>query len=343
MSEESSLPPIPPEQMPKPEVDIPVRNTPYLVQELDVLVMDGRCPPDWPLSHLWPVFMGNFRCSAAHQYGKAVRQFFASKGLLVRWHFQLLDDYFYQFQLKANLYDGLVYFGCEQDANYALECDHSLYNGYTLNVFPGREPIYFPADRSAIFRNMKSGIVYSEEFFARAMMRRHGGVRCVVKYDIKTGAAEFYTPAQKDKMFAGERQFHPLPVGHQTLQKQRFVEANVQQQIQNELRKDPSALHINTHDSIFRSLQTGNLPQPLKCPGPPPRRGGGGSGGIQPVRNGPTKQQMRTKLNNKLKKMRRIIERDLAQGKEPKKFAYTKADKRRYREIYNQVKREGNW
>lgn len=341
--------PIPESQLPKPESKVRCRYVAYTANDLTAVETDDRCPPNWPLAHLWPVYVGNFRCAALSQFKNAIRQYFASKGLLVRWFFQLDDEYFYNFQTKANLYDALVYFGSKQDAVQALECDHSIHNGYTLNVFPGREPVYFPSDRSAMFRKMKSGYVYSEEFFARALMARHGGVRCVVKYDIKNGAAEFYSVAQTQKVFATERQFEPTAVGNQTLQKQRFVENDISAEILKVLAEYPDALQMNENDPIFKKLKSGNLPEPLRCPGPPPRRhgsgrsGGGGGGSIQPVRRGPSKYSQKIKLNNKINKMRRQIERDLAEGREPFLKHGSKPDKKRFRQILEQVKREQGW
>lgn len=339
---------LPPEMAPVPEnptqlITGPLRKNPYDESELKPVAVDGRCAFDWPLAHLWPVFVGNFRCADPSQYRNAVRYYFASKGLLVHWSFQLHDDYYFQFQRKANLYDGLVYFGSEQDAQLALQCDHSIHNGYTLNVFPGRDPVYFPPDRSAMFRDMRSGYVYSEEFFTRALVARHGAVRCVVKFDIKNGAAEFYSVAQTQKLFAEERQFKPTPVGYLALQKQRYVEANLLEQIRNSLRTNPAALPLTPTDSIFRNLHQGICPQALKCPGPPPSRrhghGGGGAGesSVRPMRRGPTKQHQNTKLNNKLKKMRREIERDIAEGKNPEPNRhYHKEDRKRWRMVYGE-------
>ncbi|XP_038120471.1 uncharacterized protein LOC6046226 [Culex quinquefasciatus] len=341
---EPMAPSIPVEQLPKPDSMTRLRYMPYTVQDLSAGAVDGRCPQDWPLAHLWPVYVGNFRCADAAQCSSAIRHYFASKGLLVRWFFQLKDDYYFQFQKKANLYDGLVYFGSEQDAVQALGADHSIHNGYTLNVFPGRDPVFFPPDRSAMFRNIRSGYVYSEEFFARALMARHGGVRCVVKFDIKNGAAEFYSVAQTQGVFSKERQFQPSLVGHQALQKQRYVEANIQEQILNGLGAQPNALLMTENDPIYRKMQSAELPEPLRCPGPPPRRHGGGDGSIQPVRRGPSKYSQKVKFNNKLKKMRRLIERDLAEGREPHLNRHcSKQDKKRFQQIYNQVKQQRKW
>lgn len=339
---------------PTKEINGPLRVRPYDESDLKPVAVDGRCAADWPLAHLWPVYVGNFRCADCTQCWNAIRHFFGSKGLLVHWFFQLNDDYYFQFQKKANLYDGLVYFGSEQDAQLALQCDHSIHNGYTLNVFPGRDPVYFPPDRSAMFREMRTGYVYSEEFFTRALVARHGAVRCVVKFDIKNGAAEFYSVAQAQKVFATERQFKPTPVGYLALQKQRYVESNLLQQIRNALRTNPSALPLTPADSIYRNLNQGNLPKALVCPGPPPyprrgghgggRGGGSGSGGstdIRPVRRGPSKYAQKTKLNAKLRKMRREIERDIAEGKQPvPNRHYPKADKKRWRAIYAEIQHQ---
>lgn len=326
----------------------PLRKVPYDERELMPGAVDGRCQPGWPLAHLWPVYVGNFRCADYTQCRNAIRYYFGSKGLLVHWFFQLNDDYYFQFQKKANLYDGLVYFGSEQDAQLALQCDHTLHNGYTLNVFPGRDPVYFPPDRSAMFRDIRCGYVYSEEFFTRALVARHGAVRCVVKFDIKNAAAEFYSVTQAQNLFAKERQFKPTPVAYQALQKQRYVEANLLEQIHNSLRTNPSALPLTPGDSIFRSLNRGVLPQALICTGPargPAVRGGGPrTNDVRPVRNGPSKRSMRTKLNNKLQKMRRQIERAIAEGKQPEPNKYLpKRDKQRWREIYAEVQEEMNF
>lgn len=333
------LPMIPEAETPKPkkpelENNIGYRPELYTDADLEAVQVDGRCPPNWPLAHLWPVYVGNFPCSNENQCYKAIRHYFASKGLLVHWFFQLEDDYHRTFQRKANLYDGLVYFGSEEDATIALEFDHTIHNGYTLNVFPGRDPIYFPSDRSAMFRDIRSGHVYSEEFFARALTARYGGVRCVVKYDTKNGAVEFYSVDQKQKLFSKERQFPPVFVGRQTLQKQRFVEANIQHQITAHLGQNPNTFKMNQSDPIFRKLKMGVLPNPLPSPAPV----------IQPVRRGPSKFQQKKKFQNKLKRMRRLIERGFAEGRDPNPSRYlSKVDKKRFRNMCDEVKNEQGW
>lgn len=340
--EEDDCPEVPASQMPKPENNDAARELQYTAQELNDTVKDPRCAADWPLAHLWPVYIDNFRCTSQNVCTHTIRQYFGSKGLLVRWFFSLNDDYLRQFQQKANLYDGLVYFGSEEDARQAIQhCDHSIYNGYTMNVFPGRDPVYFPANRSIMYKNMKSGYVYSEEFLMRHMVRRFGGVRCVVKYDINNGAVEFFTEEQKRRAFTEGRQFRSSPVANdQTLQKQRFVEFNVRDKILTALRQNPNALQMNPLDPIFLMLQAGQRPMPLKCEGPPGRRN---EPVVRPLRRGPTKQQSQTKFNNKMKKMRRQIERAFSEGREPKHKGYTKADKKRFAELYQQISKERKW
>lgn len=262
----------------------------------------------------------------------AVRQYFAVRGYLVRWCFSRDDNYFRQFQRKANLYDGLVYFGSEREAMQVIRnCDNAIYNNYTMNVFPGRDPVYFKADRSIQYRNMPYGYVYSEEFLWRHLVRYGGGVRTVVKFDIGNGAAEFYTPEQMQKAFAEERQFVPTPVAHdQALQKQRYVESNVKDQILELLRQNPTTIELDLNDPFLQAIQTGRNKKMkvIQCYGPPEQGTGRGLLGIPLTK---------TKLEKKLARIRELVDKAVATGTKPPYCGRSKEDQSTMREMYRQA------
>lgn len=303
----------------------------YTTADLNPTVKDARCDSNWMLANLWPVYVGNFRVASPSQRDNQIREYFASKGLLVRWWFNQEDEYYFKNQIKAGLYDMLVYFVSEKDAELAIEhCHRDTFDGYKLNVFPGRKPSYFPKDRSIFYMKMKSGHVYSEEFFERRVVR-YGAVNCVVKFDEKTGAAEFVDPADKANVSVRERLWNPLPVPD-NLKKQRFLECDLMNTIAAYLQSKPGELKEKENHKFTLMLLSGTIP--VLNPNRPAH--------VAPIRRGPSKDyQMRQKAI-KMKKNREYIQSCLSRGQEPgiaSRFK-TKAGKKNYKKMVNQIKQQ---
>lgn len=234
---------------------LPLTVTHYSMADLNPTVRDPLCKSNIAkLACLWPVYVGNFKDTQVSLY-------FASRELHVRYWFRREDEYFRDFQLKAKLYDMLVYFVSERDAKLAVKlCHRATYKGYTLNVFPGREPVYFEADRTLCVRNMKSGRKFSEQFFEQRVRKlSRGEVKCVVKFDTATGAVEFERPEQAAQARRTDNLWTYEPVRGQ-LQKQRFLEQDVLPQIEKNVAERPNALNVSKKDDNWRKLLSGVRP-----------------------------------------------------------------------------------
>ncbi|XP_001843501.2 uncharacterized protein LOC6032990 [Culex quinquefasciatus] len=115
---------------------------PYCAADLNPTTVDPSCDPDWPLAHLWPVYVFNFRVNVLRgdRRNDQIREYFAAKGLLATCIFIPYDCE----AISNQLIDMLVYFTSREDAATAIElCHRDSYYGHRLNVFPGREPVFF--------------------------------------------------------------------------------------------------------------------------------------------------------------------------------------------------------
>lgn len=298
----------------------------YQPEEMTPTRRDPRCRSQTELARFWPVYVGNFRCQQSWQ-GEfdTVQKFFAWKGLHVRWWYRKVDDpYYSDFQSKAGLYDMLVYFVSEEDANFAIRnCHRTMFMGYPLNVFPGRTPVYFDPSRSLQAKKMKSGRVYSELFFEKHVKFIQGvDVTCTVKFDTKYGAMEFASPEDMAKVRKGEKlwKFEPVP---RRLRKQRFLEKDLLAQIEAHLLLHPDTLRLDPNDSYAKMLLQNKRPQLDPNPKIPP----------VPLRNGPTKRVQQTKLKRKMKKEERRITQAVAEGHRPKCYGKTVEAKKRFKKM----------
>lgn len=266
--------------------NVAVNEIRYTMADMTPTIRDPRCNSSTDLACFWPVYVGNFK-------DHAVEQYFASHELHVRWYYRREDEYYREFQSKARLYDMLVYFVSERDAKLAIErCHRDSHKGYTLNVFPGREPVYFKEDRSVYAENMKSGRVFSEQFLEKHVrFICKVKVNCVVKFDMKNGALEFGRPEDVHKAQQKETIWTYLPVKGK-LQKQRFLEKDVINQIEAVLVKDPYTLKVENKDKYMKLLLSGFRP----CYDKEKRYR------VVPLRRGPGKKTQKTLL---LKKMKR--------------------------------------
>lgn len=304
----------------------------YQKAEMSPTRRDPRCPSGTELAYFWPVYVGNFRCQNRQDEFDSVKKYFAWKGLHVRWWYRKVDDAYYSdFQTKAGLYDMLVYFVSEEDANFAIRnCHRSMFMGYPLNVFPGRQPIYFDPKRSLQAQKMKSGRVYSELFFEKHVKFLQGvDVTCAVKFDIKSGAMEFASREGMIKARKGERLWNFEPVPHR-LRKQRFLEQDLLAQIEAHLLLHPEALQLDPNDKYAKMLLQNKRPHLDPNPQYPP----------VPLRNGPTKRVQKTRLERKTKEEARRISRAVAEGRTPKCYGKTVEAKKRFSKILDAAVKE---
>lgn len=233
---------------------LPLTVNQYSMDDMNPTVRDPRCKSNTKLACFWPVYVGNFKDNQISLY-------FASRELHVRWWFRREDEYYSDFQRKAKLFDMLVYFVSERDAKLAVKlCHRDTHKGYTLNVFPGREPVYFDEDRSVHARNMQSGRTFSEQFFEKHVRKvSQVQVKCVVKFDTKTGAVEFERPQEVAQAVKSEKMWKYEPVKG-PLQKQRYLEQDVLPQIEKYLAEHPNALNVKQKDINLKKLLSGVRP-----------------------------------------------------------------------------------
>lgn len=257
----------------------------YTMKDMTPTIRDPRCTSNTELACYWPVYVGNFKDTDVEKY-------FASHGLYIRWWYRQKDNYFYGFQCKAKLFDMLVYFVSERDAELAIErCHRKTHKGYRLNVFPGREPVYFKEDRSVYAKKMKSGRIFSENFFEKHVkFICQVKVNCVVKFDMTNGALEFERPEEVFKAQAKERMWKYMPVKGK-LQKQRFLEKDVLGRIEALLAADPCMLQAK-NDKYMKLLLRGFRPFINE----------GRKYRVVPLRRGPPKKTQLKLLQKKLKR-----------------------------------------
>ncbi|XP_065088545.1 uncharacterized protein LOC135710016 [Ochlerotatus camptorhynchus] len=258
----------------------------YTMDDMTPIIRDPRCNSNTDLACFWPVYVGNFKDTSVSQY-------FASRGLYVRWWYHRKDEYYREFQCKAQIFDMLVYFVSERDAKLAIErCHRDTHRGYTLNVFPGREPVYFKEDRSVYAEKMKSGRIFSEQFFEKhAKFICKVKVNCVVKFDMKHGALEFERPEDVLKAQKKERMWKYAPITWK-LQKQRFLENDVLNQIEAFLVENPDTLKVKRNDKYMKLLLNGF--RPFIDEGRQYR--------VVPLRQGPSKKTQMKLFQKKMKR-----------------------------------------
>lgn len=277
----------------------------YILADMNPTARDPQCASSTNLACFWPVYVGNFKAAAHAEVDNKVQLYFASRGLHVRWCIQQIDDYYAEFQRPAGLYDMLVYFVSERDAKLAIEwCHRDSFNGYTLNVFPGRYPVYFDPVRSVHAQNMKSGRIFSEHFFEKHVKRYDVEVDCVVKFDTKNGALEFAKSSDVIRAQTMERMWTYLPVTGQ-MQKQRFLEKDLMKEIETLLAGFPNALEPKQDDKYMKMLLQGQ--RPFVNPNVEHK--------VVPLRRGPPKHVQMKRFQQKQKKLAKAKEKRLAKTK----------------------------
>lgn len=297
----------------------------YKWEDMNPIVRDPLCSTDSDLAYFWPVYVSNFRCANRNDELDSVREYFASKGLHVRWWFRQKGRYFYEFQRVSGIYDMLVYFVSEYDTYLAIRmCHRDSYNGYTLNVFPGRVPVYFEPLRSVEIMKKAKDMVYSEQFYENHVKSvvPQATITSVVKFDTKRGAMEFKRRSDMTSAVEKVNQFRCKPIRVQQ-QKQRFLEDDLLGEIELQLASNANVLQPNPNDRYLRMLLKGNRPCLKIVPQP--------SSTVIPRK----KQPMDPMLRQWLKRQERRIVKSLVQGSEP--ICNNNRNKKRFKRLVRKV------
>lgn len=281
------------------------RGRNYSREDMTPTVRDPLCGSKTDLAYLWPVYVSNFRCAESGKLLNSVKSYFVSKGLHARWHYRPVGGPFNDLQQTIGIYDMLVYFVSKYDACLALErCHRDVFRGYTLNVFPGRVPIYFDPDRSVRVWKKSRGVAYSEQFFEKIVQKvvPMPVISCTVKFDIMKGIMEFGSREDMTRAMATPKRFNWEPVS-EPFQKQRFLENDLLREMELQLAPNPYALRLDLNDKYAQKL----------CKDIRPRK--------------PKKRYYRHDKWERYGKQKRYILKMLSQGRKPK--CYFSDDRRR--------------
>lgn len=211
------------------------------------------------ISWFWPVYVGNFPCVDRYDDFRNVREYFASKGLLVRCAFRVKG------QIVNGIYDMLVYFATEGEAHFAIDhCHRDTYGGYTLNVFPGRVPLHFDPTRSFMFGTKTEFSVYGLQSFENyvASLNPSAKITSSVKIDSEYGTVEFATREQMKRVMKAN-QFEVKPL-FKVMQIQRFLEKDLLDKIELYLESIPNGLRINQGDQFITTVLEVKQPAPVR-------------------------------------------------------------------------------
>lgn len=251
-------------------------------------------PTNFALAHMWPVYVGNFRCKNFHQLPSEVHDYFASKGLLARQVFVREKDEYFEVQHHNGLYDFLVYFCTKQAADFAVQNAHrERYYGHKLNVFPGRYPSYFDPARTVklhLFRQCNSATEEHLEhyIFAESL----GKIDCIIKHGPRKVFVQYQSVEDRNKALQKVIIFEPAPV-YQRQRQQRLLERDVMQEIIERYTADPEFLQMGPSIEMIDALQQGYIP-PVNMNWQPPvpmhfkefkLKGGRGSGAAARVKS----------------------------------------------------------
>uniref|UniRef100_A0A1Q3EZ39 Uncharacterized protein n=1 Tax=Culex tarsalis TaxID=7177 RepID=A0A1Q3EZ39_CULTA len=226
---------------------------------------DPRCKADWTLATFWPVYVSNFRLF--HKFDSdtncihAVHKYFAAKGLPAFMVFRWKDNFFTEYQKRVGLYDFLVYFCTEKDANRAIQwCNRESYYGHRLNIYNGRTPDLFSKHKSWRLKHLKSEDKLETETNLEQYLKRYGEVRCVSKQDLDGVLVEFdKTFDDFESLFAEDRRIEASPI-EGPVSRQRFVERDVEDEILKWIEGKPKVLKTRPRIFLLRSLKHGVIP-----------------------------------------------------------------------------------
>lgn len=227
---------------------------------------DPRCKEDWPLAAFWPVYVSNFRLF--HRFDSdtnclhAVHKYFAAKGLPSFMVFRWKDNFFNEYQKRVGLYDFLVYFCTEKDANRAIQwCNRESYYGHKLNVYNGRTPDLFAKQKSWRLKHLKAEDKLETESNLEQYLRRYGEVRSVSKQDLDGVFVEFEKTFEDfESLFAEDRRIEATLV-EGPVSRQRFVERDVEDEIQKALEAKPKLIKTRPRNFLLKSLKHGVIPE----------------------------------------------------------------------------------
>uniref|UniRef100_A0A1Q3EWZ5 Uncharacterized protein n=1 Tax=Culex tarsalis TaxID=7177 RepID=A0A1Q3EWZ5_CULTA len=214
---------------------VPPRNPKY--SAVDLWPPGSKGNVDFPPAAFFPVYLGNFLCQQQGELVSRVQQYFAAKGLLARMVFvrSAQNDAFRNYQDRTKLYDCLVYFTRELDALDAVKYLHrDKYHGHRLNIFPGRERLYFESDKTVDVRQLP-GVTEnaSTESFEDKLVKitaervvccaRNSPQRVLVEFGDHEKMMQAVEIANQDKLYLAR-----IPTD---VWKQRFIEQDVEGEI----------------------------------------------------------------------------------------------------------------
>lgn len=237
----------------------------YTEADLRPVLRDPRCNPQFPLANYWPVYLGNFYCEPYAQHAVRIQEYFGSKGLLARMVFgrnEVCDPFFAE-QRRCKLYDFLVYFVSQQDAQDAVHyCNRDMYYGHRLNVLPGRSAVFFDVSRS-----VRHSLLQPERFeMAEQAFERYiynicrARTGCIIKHNKSDLLAEYCS--YDDRTMALKYCKVALPeLIAMNKPKQRFLEQNVEREIMAVIQKTPSFMEMLPPGNVLQALKNGLLPQ----------------------------------------------------------------------------------
>ncbi|XP_058450234.1 uncharacterized protein LOC131429846 [Malaya genurostris] len=238
----------------------------YVDKDFQPTIRDPRCKADWPLATFWPVYVGNFRLHGKlgkdYNCAHAIHKYFALKGIPSFVVFRLKNNFFKEYQQLVGLYDMLVYFCCEKDANRAIQwCHRDLYFGYRLNVYSGRTPVYFNNYKSWRFEHIKTEDKMETEATLEDYFQRFGDVLAVSKQDLDGVFVQFRTKIRfRDDQSTFENDRFKGASVEERVQRQRFVEQDVEAEILKEIAEVPQFIRSRPRRSVMVSLMHGVIP-----------------------------------------------------------------------------------
>ncbi|XP_058825470.1 uncharacterized protein LOC131685623 [Topomyia yanbarensis] len=274
----------------------------YTDRDFRPTIRDPRCKDDWVLGTFWPVYVGNFRLFG--KYGKdyncahSIHKYFASKGIPSFVVFRLKNNFFKEYQQLVGLYDLLVYFCCEKDANRAIQwCHRDLYYGYKLNVYSGRKPVYFASHKSWRFEHVKTEDKLEIESNMEQYFRRFGEVVSISKQDLNGVYVQFKTKLRlrdDQDTFQNDRFKGKMVV--EKVQRQRFVEQDVEAEILKAIAESPQFFRSRPRRSVMVSLMHGVIPEMFRNWEHPELMKGNKRAAVPPARldrTGPIRKKVR--------------------------------------------------
>ncbi|XP_055607196.1 uncharacterized protein LOC129754955 [Uranotaenia lowii] len=232
----------------------------YTLEDFTPTEVDPRCSPDWPLATYWPVYVGNFKifkkCNNDRICATEVHVYFASKGLPSFMVFRLKDDFYEKYQLSVGLFDMLVYFCNQEDANRAIKwCNRDVYKGHRLNVFDGRTESYFPLQNSWRVEYFRKKNSIMTETKLENIINNYGQLKCITKHEQDGFLINLEHTSEK---FLSDFKFK-VPI-FERISKQRFVERMVITHLRQEI-DEGLIMQMKAPAKYLRPIMHGIVPQ----------------------------------------------------------------------------------